>query len=71
MNPFRVKTRADLEAFLHSEGFTKTDSQTDTGEFWRSESGKHVQVPFEYQDDMYPDFYLKDLYYIIGFLKGS
>lgn len=70
MNPNRVKTRPDLEAYLAHEGFTNTGVKTDTGEFWVSANGKHIQVPLEYQDGMYPEFYLKDLYYMIDALKG-
>ena len=71
MSPHRVKTRADLESYLASEGYTSTGVKTATGEFWRSATGKHVQVPLEYQDGMYPEFYLKDLYYMIDTLKSS
>ena len=63
MNPYRVKTRADLEKYLTEQGFAKTDKTTGTGEFWRSgKTGKHVQIPDEYQDGMYPEYYLQDLY---------
>ena len=70
MNPFRVKTRADLEAYLSSQGFVNTGIKTATGEFWKSEkTGKHLQVPLEYQDGMYPDYYLKDMYEAIELIN--
>ena len=63
MNPFRVKTRADLEKYLEDRGFTRTNVGTGTGKFWKSvKTGKHIQIPEEYQDGMFPEFYLKDFY---------
>lgn len=63
MNPHRVKTRADLEKYLTEQGFVKTGHTTGTSEFWRSvKTGKHVQIPDAYQDGMFPEYYLQDLY---------
>lgn len=61
MNPYRVLSRENLEAELTKRGFSKTETRTSTGTFWRSsQSGKHLQVPDAYEG-MYPDFILRGL----------
>jgi hypothetical protein len=73
VNPFRVKNRSDLEGFLGSKGFVNTGVKTATGEFWKcTRTGKHIQVPLEYQDGMYPEYYLQDMYTAIELIaKGT
>lgn len=65
MNPFRVASKSDVEAHLDSQGYQATDNVTETGRFWVSKDGRHIQLPHPIQD-MYPDFVLKDLEARIG-----
>lgn len=61
MNPYRVLSKQDLEDELTKRGFTKTETRTATGTFWRSaQTGKHLQVPDPYED-MYPRYILTDM----------
>ena len=61
MSPTKVVTAQELEETLREAGYTPTDECTETGRFWRSPTGEHIQVPHPYMDDMYPEFILKDL----------
>ena len=61
MNPKRVLSKEQVEAYLASLDLEKTEIVTATGRFWKStKTGRHVQVPEPYEG-MYPEFILSDL----------
>lgn len=60
MNPHRVKTWEEVEAWLRSKGFVPTHETVDGGRFWRSKSKRHIIVP-DHVDGHYPDFFWTDL----------
>jgi hypothetical protein len=71
VNPYRVKTAAEICEQLERLGFIKTDRETQTGVVWRSvQNGRHLIVPHPY-DGMYPDFILGDLKGLIEKLGQS
>lgn len=70
MNPFRIPTEEEFEKELKDAGYTKTLEKTSTGTFWKSETGKHIEVPFPY-DGMYPEAIIKPLRLKIPVLKRN
>ena len=66
MNPNRVATRSDVEAFLDSLGYQWTDKVTATGRFWiHKKDGTHIQVP-EPIEGVFPDVILHDIEARVG-----
>jgi hypothetical protein len=61
VNPVQVKTWGDVEAWLVSKGFTKTQERGEGGYFWRSKSKRHIVVPDDV-DGYYPDYFWHDLH---------
>jgi hypothetical protein len=51
----RVPSQEEIFKGLEELGFKPTGKKTNTGEFWRHESGRHIQVPFSVQG-YYPDW---------------
>jgi hypothetical protein len=61
VNPKRVLSKGQVEAYLASLDLERTEIVTATGRFWKStRTGRHVQVPEPYEE-MYPEFILSDL----------
>jgi hypothetical protein len=60
VNPHRVVSKEEFESELRAAGYTATNRTTKTGAFWKSKTGKHLLVPYDYEG-MYPDFILKDV----------
>lgn len=71
MNPFIVVSEKNLIDHLIEQCYEQTQESTATGKFWKClRTGKHILVPFSEQE-MYPDFILKDLELLIGKVKPS
>ena len=51
----RVPSEEAVFKELRALGFEPTNNKTDTGEFWKHSSGRHIQVPFSVQG-YYPDW---------------
>ncbi len=63
--PVRVFTAEQVEEALSDHGWHKTGEKTDTGEFWKHEDGRHLQVPFPPYGG-YPDWMLGGIFAPIG-----
>ena len=70
MTASQVVREKDLIDHLKKLGFEQTNEKTETGIFWRSPQGRHIQVPYPYEG-MYPDWLLSDLVEIIGKVTPS